>query len=199
LTQQPNYLHADVAMDVDTRDVPGYPASGGRYRLSMAMFHDQDFSRYSFRRVEAEAAQYVPLGRTVLALRGRLDLSHSGAGQAVPFYMLPSLGGSNSLRGYLDYRFRDHDAMLLGAEYRWPIHRTVDAALFYDTGAVAPATSALLGHTHSDYGVGIRVHSARHLLTGLDVARGSDGIRAVVSFAAPLGLRSSRTVAPYVP
>src|SRR4029079_12986872 len=91
LTRQPNYLHADVAMEADTRDVPGYPASGGHYRLSTAIFQDQDFSRYSFRRVEAEAAQYVPLGRTVFALRGRLDLSQSGAGQAVPFYMLPAL------------------------------------------------------------------------------------------------------------
>lgn len=199
LTQRPNYLHADVAMDVDTRDVSSYPASGGRYRLSMALFHDQESGRHSFRRVEAEAAQYVPIGPTVLALRGRIDLSQSGAGQTVPFYMLPSLGGSNSLRGYLDYRFRDQDAMLLNAEYRWPIFRPVDAALFYDIGAVAPVASGLPGHMKSDYGVGVRVHSARHLLVRLDVARGSEGTRALVSFTAPLGLRSSRTVAPYVP
>jgi hypothetical protein len=199
LTEQPNYVHADVAMDVDTRDEPGYPSSGGRYRLSMAMFQDQDFSRYSFNRVEADGAHYIPLGRTVLALRGRLDLSQAGAGQTVPFYMLPSLGGSNSLRGYLDYRFRDQDAVLADAEYRWPIFRLVDAALFYDTGAVAPAASGLLGHLNSDFGAGVRVHTARHLLVRLDVARGSEGTRALVSFSAPLGSRSSRSVEPYVP
>jgi outer membrane protein assembly factor BamA len=199
LTQQPNYLHADVAMEVDTRDVPGYPATGGRYRLSMATFHDQDLSRYSFRRVEAEAAQYVPLGRSVLALRGRIDLSQTNEGQIVPFYMLPSLGGSSSLRGYLDYRFRDQDALLVDAEYRWPILRSVDAAVFYDTGSVAPAARTLLSHLNPDYGTGIRVHSARHLLVRLDVARGHEGTRALVTFSAPLGLRSSRTVAPFVP
>jgi hypothetical protein len=199
LARQPNYLHTDVAMDVDTRDVPGYPARGGRYRLSMALFHDQDGSGHSFRRVEAEAARYLPMGRTVLAVRGRLDLSQSGAGQSVPFYMLPSLGGSNSLRGHLDYRFRDQDAMLVDAEYRWPIVRMVDAALFCDMGAVAPTVRALPGHLTTDCGAGVRVHSAGHLLVRLDVARGNEGTRALVSFSTPLGLRSSRTVVPYVP
>jgi len=199
VAQQPNYVHADVAMEVDTRDEPGYPASGGRYRLSTAMFHDQDFSRYSFRRTDAEAAQYVPLGRTVLAVSGRLDLSQSGAGQTVPFYMMPTLGGSSTLRGYSDYRFRDQDAMLMVAEYRLPIHRIVDAAVFYDTGSVAPAARALFDHLNADFGAGIRVHSAKHLLVQLDVARGNEGTRALVTFLAPLGLRSSRAVAPYVP
>jgi hypothetical protein len=199
VTEQPNYLHADVAVEADTRDVSGYPASGGRYRLSMAMFHDQDLARYSFNRVEAEGAQYFAIGRTVFALRGRLDVSQSGAGQAIPFYLLPSLGGSNSLRGYLDYRFRDQDAMLVSAEYRWPILHRVDAAVFYDTGAVAPAVGALLGHLNPDYGIGLRVHSARHLLARVDVARGNEGTRAVFTFSAPLRLRSSSTVAPFVP
>lgn len=198
LTEQPNYLHADVAMDVDTRDVPRYPSRGGRYRVSMAMFHDQDFARYSFRRIEADAAQWVPIGRSVVALRGRMDLSQTGDGQDVPFYLLPSLGGSSSLRGYLDYRFRDRDLLLLGAEYRWPILRQVDAALFYDAGTVAPAASALTRHLHTDYGAGIRVHSATRMLVRLDVARGREGTRALLSFSAPLAL-PNRTVAPYVP
>ena len=199
LAEQPDYLHADVALDVDTRDVPGNPTNGGRYRLSMAMFHDQDGSHHSFSRVEAEGAQYLPLGRTVLALRGRVGLSQVGAGQAVPFYMLPSLGGSTSLRGFLDYRFRDQDAMLVDAEYRLPILRRVDAALFCDAGSVAPTASGLTGHLKTDYGVGIRVHSATHVLVRLDVARSNEGTRALVTFSGPLSLRSNRTAAPYVP
>ncbi len=198
LTEQPDYLHADVAMDVDTRDVPGYPSRGGRYRVSMAMFHDQDFARYSFRRVEAYAAQWVPLGRSVVALRGRMDLSQTGDGQDVPFYLLPTLGGSSSLRGYLDYRFRDRDLLLLGAEWRWPILRHVDAALFYDAGTIAPAARALSRPLRTDYGAGIRVHSATRMLVRLDVARGQEGTRALLSISAPLSL-PSRTVAPYVP
>ena len=196
--QQPSLLHADVAVDLDTRDVPGYPARGGRYRIATAMYHDQNLSRYSFRRVEGDAAQYIPLGRSVFAVRGRIDLSQTGAGQEVPFYLLPSIGGSNSLRGFLDYRFRDRDLLLVGAEYRWPIFRAVDAALFYDAGAVAPRASALTHRLHSDYGVGVRVHSSTHLLARVDVARSREGTRVFLSLSAPLS-PASRVVVPFVP
>ena len=201
LTRQPSYVHADVAVEADTRDVPGYPAHGGRYRLSVSTFHDRELSRYSFRRVEAEAAQYMPLlhERSVLALRGRMNLSQTDAGQEVPFYLLPALGGQNSLRGYLDYRFRDRDLLLLGAEYRWPMFRAVDGAVFYDAGTVAPTASALsTHHLSTDYGVGFRVHSARHLLCRFDVARGQEGTRVSLTFKAPLAF-SKRLVVPYVP
>jgi outer membrane protein assembly factor BamA len=198
VTRQPNYLHADVALDVDTRDTPGYPASGGRYRVSMAMFHDQDFSSYSFRRVEADAAQYISLGRSVLAFHGRMDLSQTGAGQDVPFYLLPSLGGSNSLRGYQDYRFRDRDLLMLNAEYRWPIVRRIDAAVFYDTGTVGPRAGDLSRDRHADYGVGMRLHTATHLLARVDVARGHEGMRTLFTFSMPLSVPGG-TIAPYVP
>jgi len=200
LTNQPNYVHADLAIEADTRDVPGYPARGGSYRASLAAFHDRDFSRFSFRRVEIEAAHYVPVTEhSVAAIRGRVDVSQTGAGQQVPFYLLPAMGGLQSLRGYFDYRFRDRDLLLLNAEYRWRVARALDAAVFYDAGAVAPAVSALSMHKlRKDYGAGVRVHSKTHLLMRFDVARGSEGMRTMVSFTPPLSL-SKRTVAPYVP
>jgi len=116
----------------------------------------------------------------------------------VPFYLLPSLGGSNSLRGYLDYRFRDRDMLLMNAEYRWPILRRVDAAVFYDAGSVASASNLLSREIYTDYGAGLRLHSATRMLVRLDVARGAEGARALVSFSTPLAL-PNRTVAPYVP
>jgi outer membrane protein assembly factor BamA len=198
LTQQPNYLHADVAIDVDTRDAPGYSSRGGRYQVSMAMFDDQDFARYSFRRFDADAVQYVPLGRSVIAVRGRIALSQTGTGQEVPFYLLPTLGGSDSLRGYLDYRFRDRNLLLLGAEYRWPILRRIDVALFYDGGAVAATAGVLTRRLFSDYGAGIRMHTATRTLVRLDVARGEEGARVLLSLSAPLSL-PNRTSARYVP
>jgi outer membrane protein assembly factor BamA len=198
LTQQPGYLHADVAVDADTRNVPGYPSRGGRYRLSMAAFHDQDLAQFSFRRVDAEAAQYLPIGRSVLSLRGWLGVSQTGAGQDVPFYMLPTLGGSRTLRGYSTDRFRDRDVLMVNAEYRFPLLRRLDAAAFYDAGGVAPRAGELTRNIVADYGVGLRVHSATHVLARLDVARGREGLRALVAFTAPLAL-SKGTTAPYVP
>jgi outer membrane protein assembly factor BamA len=200
LTNQPNYVHADLAIEADTRDAPGYPSSGGRYRASLAAFHDRDFSRYSFRRVEIEAAHYLPItGHSVAAIRGRVDVSQTAAGQQVPFFLLPALGGTQTLRGYSDYRFRDRDLLLVNAEYRWRVARALDAAIFYDAGAVAPAAAAVSMSTwKKDYGVGVRMHSKTHLLMRLDVARGNEGTRAAVSFTPPLSF-SRRSVAPYVP
>jgi hypothetical protein len=201
LARQPGFLHADVSVDVDTQDVPGYPTSGGRYRLAYASFHDQDYAQYSFRRLDADAAQYIPLLHKswVLALRGRAVLTQTSAGQDVPFYLLPTLGGTNTLRGFLDYRFRDRDLLLFNAEYRWPFFRALDGALFYDTGTVAPSAQALSMRTaHSDYGAGIRLHSTQRTLLRVDVARSTEGNRVFFSFTAPLGA-PSRTVVPYAP
>ena len=201
LTRQPDFLHADVSVAVDTQDVPGYPTSGGRYRVSVASFHDQDYARYSFRRLDADAAQYIPLFHKswVLTLHGRAVLSNSAAGQEVPFYLLPTLGGSNTLRGFADYRFRDRDLLLFNVEYRWPLFRALDAALFYDAGTVAPSAQALsMRQAHTDYGAGLRLHSARRTIVRVDVARSPEGIRASFGFTAPLGA-PSRTVVPYAP
>lgn len=197
LDRQPTFIHADVSIDADTRDVPGYPSRGGRYRLMTAAFHDRSFGEYSFRRVEADAAQYIPIGRSVLAFRGRLDVSQDG-GREIPFYLLPSLGGANSLRGYADYRFRDRDLLMVNAEYRWPIARFVDLAGFYDAGAVGARVRSLTGEMHTDYGLGIRVHSTTHSLVRLDVARSVEGTRVMLNFSAPLGL-PNKSIAPYVP
>ena len=197
LDRRPTFVHADVALDADTRDEPGYPSRGGRYRLSLAAFHDRTFGRYNFQRVEADAAHYIPLGRSVLALRGRLDLSKDGS-FAIPFYLLPSLGGPNSLRGFADYRFRDRDLLMVNAEYRWPVHDFVDIAAFYDAGSVAPRARLLGRDLHTDYGIGVRAHSSTHSLVRLDVARSVEGTRVSLSFSAPLGL-SGKAMAPYVP
>jgi len=201
LDATPTYLHTEASVEADTRNVPGYPSSGGRYRVSVANYSDRDFGRYSFRRLEADAAQYISIfsPRSVLTVRARADLSGTDAGQTVAFYMLPTLGGPRSLRGYEDYRFRDRDLLLFNGEYRFPILRALDGAAFYDAGNVAPRADALsIHHLRTDYGVGLRVHSTNHLLVRLDVARGDEGTRALVSFSTPFGSGSKSTV-PYLP
>jgi len=196
----PNYVHADASIDADTRDVPGYPTAGGRYRLSVAAYRDREFGRYSFESVEAEGIQYLPIGeRSVASVRGRVDVTAASAGQVVPFYLMPSLGSGQSLRGYDDYRFRDRNAALVNAEWRSHVAGPVDAAIFYDAGSVASSVAALTANRLiTDYGVGVRLHSRRHLLMRVDVARGTEGLHAIVSFTPSLSL-SKRTLAPFVP
>jgi outer membrane protein assembly factor BamA len=200
LAATPTYIHAEVAVEGDTRDVPDYPSNGGRYRISVATYHDRDFGRYSFRRLEADASQYVSIfnPRMVLAVRARVDLTDTAPGQTAAFYMLPTLGGSRSLRGYLDYRFRDRDALLLNGDYRFPLARILDGAVFYDAGAVAPSAGELSGRRlMTDYGVGVRVHSKKHLLFRVDLARGREGNRVSATFSTPFG--TSQSIVPYEP
>jgi hypothetical protein len=201
LTTQPRYGHADVFVQADTRNVPGYARSGGVYRLGLTAFHDVDGSGQSFRRVDADATQYASLLRRnwILAVRGHVAVSQTGGGNNVPFYMMPTLGGRSTLPGYNDYRFRDRNAASVGAEYRIPVFHMIDAALFADAGNVAPTTRGLWqGRLVHDYGVGLRLHSTTKSIARLDVARGREGTRVSVSLTKSLG-GSRNNVIPYTP
>jgi outer membrane protein assembly factor BamA len=126
-------------------------------------------------------------------------LSQTGAGNQVPFYLLPALGGQNTLRAYANYRFRDRNVVLVGAEYRWPVFRLLDAALFADAGRVAPTARDLLRERlHRDYGFGLRFHSTTRSIARIDVAKGTEGTRVSLSLNVPFGSFSSHVI-PYVP
>lgn len=201
LSSVPRYGHADIFIEADRRDVPGYPTSGGVYRLGAASFRDLQGSGQSVRRLDMDAAQYVPVFHRnwVIALRSRVTLSQTPAGNVVPFYLLPTLGGESTLRGYSDYRFRDRNAALFSAEYRWPVFRMLDGALFVDGGTVAASPSDLWRtQLHRDYGFGLRLHSDTRSIARIDVARGTEGVRITASLHAPLGA-NHRSVAPFVP
>jgi outer membrane protein assembly factor BamA len=201
LLLQPRYRHTDVFVGGDTRDVRGYTKSGGLYRLGLINFQDLSASAQSFRRVDADATQYVALLRRdwILSVRGHIALTQTGAGNKVPFYMMPTIGGHNTLRGYNDYRFRDRNAAAFGAEYRLPVFRMVDAALFAEAGSVAPTARGLWREGFNrDFGVGVRLHSSTKTFARVDVARGQEGTRVSASLTASLG-GSRRSVVPYVP
>ena len=53
------------------------------------------------------------------ALHARTSHSVGENGGAVPFELMETLGGANSIRGFKEYRFRDTRNLLLNAEYRW--------------------------------------------------------------------------------
>ena len=200
LTAQPRYLHADVFVQVDSRDQPGYPTSGGVYRVGFSRFADLDQTGQSFRRLDADVTRFLPLvhGSSVVVLGARLTATTTGANDSVPFYLLPTLGGHGTLRGYDDYRFADRNAALVSGEYRWRIFEMMDAALFADAGTVAPTVRALgTERLHKDYGLGVRLHTTTRSLLAVDVAKGSEGMRVGVSLSTSLG-DPGRHVVPYV-
>jgi hypothetical protein len=198
LIRQPSYLHGEAALTFDTRDHPGYPTRGGLYRAAGSRFHDRSGRGFSFDRVELEAARFIPVAsdRGVIALHWWTVLSHTAAGQQVPFYMLPSLGGHNTLRSFADYRFHDRHMMVATIESRWALFPHIDGAVFLDAGNVAARIGDLdLGHTSA--GFGIRLHTRTSTLARFDIARGDEGWRFVFKMTDVLRLaRLARRTAP---
>jgi outer membrane protein assembly factor BamA len=200
---QPAFVHTEGSITADTRDFPGHPTRGRVLRASAANYSDRDAGVFSFRRYEAEAAQFLPLAgsRVVIALRGWLVASDTSDGQFVPFYLQPSLGGHNSLRGYADYRFHDGNLLLFNAEARVPLMKHVDLAGFFDAGNVASRIGDL-DFDRQSYGAGLRLHSRRQTYARLDLARGDEGWRFIFRLTEPLNLtRLTRRTAnvPFVP
>jgi hypothetical protein len=176
--QQPNYLHASASVMADNRDHPGHPMRGGVYRASWVDFSDRNGGSFSFRRYEVEGEQFVPVvaNRWTLGAHAFGVFSSVPAGNDVPFYLMPSLGGNNSVRGYSDYRFHDRNLALVSAESRWGLTTHFDAALFFDAGNVARRAGDLDLNKNA-YGAGVRVHTQTATLLRVDAAHGADGWR----------------------
>jgi Omp85 superfamily domain len=184
-TEQPRYLRGDVSLAFDWRDNPRHPHAGGRYRIGFSAFDDRDLNAYTFQRVDVEVQQYVPLPdqyRT-LALRAAATFTNAGEGDEVPFYAQPSLGGSQTLRGFREFRFRDRHSLAMGAEYRWEAWWALDGALFVDAGMVAPDRRAFtLRDVDVTYGVGFRFHSNKAFAARLDLAFSREGFIPLLRF-----------------
>ena len=141
---------------------------------------------FTFNRVDVDLRQYASIlaERRVLAVRLFASTSEPAAGARVPFYLMPTLGGHDSLRGFRDYRFRGPHAILTQTEYRFEIWSGLDAALFYDAGKVALRRGDLnfkdLEHA---YGFGFRFNTDNGTILRIDAGFGSsDGKHLYIVF-----------------
>jgi outer membrane protein assembly factor BamA len=140
----------------------------------------------SFRRVDVNLQQYVPLLREnwVIALRAAASTTDAPEGNDVPYFLMPDLGGSHSLRGYPTWRFRDRNRLLFSGEYRWTAGSFVDMALFVDAGKVAARAQDLnLQDLKRTYGIGMTLHTLSKTLTRIELARTAEGMGFSISFS----------------
>lgn len=179
LFTEARYRQASAFTAIDWRESSGYTRRGGLYSLAFHDFNDAD-RPVSFRRVDAEVQQYLPILKEhwVLAFRGLVQTTDVDDNQLVPYYLLPSLGGARRHRGYADFRFQDRHMMLVGAEYRWLPSRVIDMALFVDAGKVTRDRRDLdFDGLKTAWGIGMRIHGPTFTPLRLDVAHGKEGIR----------------------
>lgn len=178
LGEAPRYLRSRLFAIFDSRPAPGYSKNGGMYRIEAEDYSDRSGSHLGFRSLEAEAVQLLPIAaaRSVIALRALTTVTDDRDGDNVPFYLMPSVGGNSSVRGYPSFRFRDRHNLLVSAEYRWALMHSLDVAAFYDAGKVARATGDLsLADVKWAYGIGARVHTTRRTTFRAELARNDEG------------------------
>jgi outer membrane protein assembly factor BamA len=180
-----DYIKSSARAAFDWRRAPGYTGSGGLYRVQFDDVRDRDYDPYSYKSVEAEAIQLIPILRAnwVIALRGLATITDFDDGGAVPFFLLPSLGGGTTLRGYPDFRFQDRNRLLMNAELRWTPARFLDMAIFYDTGKVTARRQDLdFEDLKESYGIGMRLIGASGYMVRIEAAHSREhNVRLIVA------------------
>ncbi|HEX4037948.1 MAG TPA: hypothetical protein VHX37_07815 [Acidobacteriaceae bacterium] len=107
-----------------------------------------------------------PCGFGDLDLVSHIVASRTGSDSTVPFYLQPTVGGSDidsrlSLRAWPDYRFRGPDALFFQTNYILPLYNIL---VFYDAGTVGPSFSSLsAGGLRQDAGIGVALSLAGHI------------------------------------
>jgi hypothetical protein len=100
-----------------------------------------------------------------VGLEARVVESFTPAGNSVPFYFQPTLGGADlngatALASYADYRFRAPNLMLFRASVEHSIWGPIGLLLTADTGKVALTRGDLgFSHLRHSYGAGITLRA----------------------------------------
>ncbi len=185
LLHQTNFLEGGGLLEFDWRDNPGGPRSGGFYQARFSSFSDVDLGRFAFSRLNLEVHQYIPFfnQRRVIALRGRVQASDPHSGNLVPFYLQPTLGGSDDLRGFRPHRFYDNNSALLQGEYRWEVFSGLDMALFMDAGRVFPRWNLInFRELEKDFGFGFRFNIRNDVFLRIDTGFSREGFQSWLKF-----------------
>ena len=186
LGAEPVYYHTHATIGLDSRLAPDYARRGGFYGVTFHDYSDPD-DVFGFTKTTYEAIQHIPILREtwVVSLHARVETSTSKDGQETPYFMLPSIGGGSSLRGFSSWRFRDRNSLLLQVDWRAMVNRYIDIALLYDAGKVTERSGDLsLDGLRSDFGVGVRFHGPTTTPVRIDVMRGNEGFHVVFSASA---------------
>ena len=187
LAEQPNYVYTDLFATLDTRDQPGNARDGVYAGVLWRRHHDLDLQRYGFDSVEVDVQHFLPIydKKRVFAARFRLMTTTARDGDEVPFFFQPTIGGSESLRSSVDFRYRERNAAVVNFEYRWEAFSGLDMALFSDFATVSPDFTGLeFADVRGAYGIGFRFNTYKAVFLRFDIAAGgSEGIRTFLKFS----------------
>ncbi|MDQ3170143.1 MAG: BamA/TamA family outer membrane protein [Acidobacteriota bacterium] len=171
---EPDFIVLRTGASYDRTDAPGNPRRGPQHRVELSRWQSRGGASATFNAFTADLRQFIPFFNEtrVIALRGVVWHTDPSAGAEVPLYYQPVLGGARAMRGYREFRFRDHSVALMQAEYRFQIIPGADGVVFYEAGSVGPSLGDL-GSLKTDYGIGLRFGSADGVFLRLEGAFGT--------------------------
>ena len=177
---QSNFLTGGCSAEIDLRDSPRNPHQGTYAAAGYYRYYAQDHDQFSFNRLYAVAEHYIPFFnlKRAIAMRARTELSFHAEDQVVPFYLQPTLGSDEYLRGFRRYRFYDENSMALTAEYRWEANALFDMVLFFDSGEVFPRPGKFsLSEVAASPGFGLRFKNPRRVFARIDTGFSKEGFQ----------------------
>ncbi len=162
-----NYFNMGYTIGYDSRDNAAAPARG------IHAVAQQKYFIKSYGATSLTFDAYCPLwGGGVLAFDFHSEFAYSN----VPWYAMPSIGGSYRMRGYYKGRYRDNNMVTAQMELRQHIWDFVGAAAWVGAGNVWGKGGAFsLRHTLPNYGVGVRVKIGASMSLRLDYGFGKKG------------------------
>ena len=155
------------------------PDVGLTLGVDVQRYDQRDADVFDFTRVVGDVQATVPIWHRnrILAFHLRSSNSSGDNGGVVPFHLMETIGGANSIRGFREYRFRDSRNLFLNVEYRWEVWTYADFAFFYDAGKVfSDADDLDFDGLKSGYGFGIRGHGPGGMVLRFDLARSNEGV-----------------------
>jgi hypothetical protein len=179
-------LTSTAVLERNTKDRNNLAGSGGLQRFEATLNEALTGGDFSFWRYRAEIQQFVPLEgskRQVIAFRANAETTQEKGGSIVPFYDLPTVGGSSTVRGFANRRFADKSAVSASLEYRYRIWRHMDWGLFVDTGQVAPKIGDFARERfHTGYGMRLAVRAKGDRAVSFEAARSPEAWMFYVDF-----------------
>jgi hypothetical protein len=179
LTQQSNFVTGTTTVQLDFSHVGFSNPEGLQLEADDSQFFDQSGNQANFHLLETQATYFAPLtnGLRTLVFRVRNETAFAENNQVVPFYLQPTLGGPDDLRGYDRYRFYGDGNSVATAEYRWSISQTIEMAIFGDGGNVYQRPG-LIGFRdlRGDGGFGFRFKNKQASVMRLDVGFSPEGV-----------------------
>ncbi len=159
---------------------------GGAAHFGASYQHDLGGRAISYFGYEAQLEGQLPIFADSSALVGQanieLNRSRRGSGP-IPFYLLPHIGGSSTLRGFALDRFYGTNLMLLSLEYRYLVHPNIQAIPFFDEGQIFDRTDDLSWlNWHRNFGLGFRFRTATGTFLRIECGRSSEGFLLHITF-----------------